>query len=233
MSQRSLTSDVAIYSSNLTAVRPVIEDRSVVVEGANEYLTSGLKRMIDVAGSGLLILLASPLLLVTMLAIAVTSPGPVFYLQMRTGRGGRPFRMVKFRSMVVDAEREGFRQASKGDPRITPVGRLIRRFSVDEVPQLFNVFVGDMSLVGPRPHPLALDALYVNLIPNYHRRFEAIPGMTGLAQVNGARGETPTVHHMAQRLDYDLQYLRTSSLLCDLRILLSTIREVVGSAHAH
>ena len=127
------------------------------------------------------------------------------------------------------ADSAQFRQASKGDPRITKVGYLIRKTSIDELPQLLNVVRGEMSLVGPRPHPIALDDQYAPLIDNYHRRFDAAPGMTGLAQVSRARGETPTVAHMRKRIDFDLEYVQQASFWLDLKILLLTAREVFFS----
>jgi putative colanic acid biosysnthesis UDP-glucose lipid carrier transferase len=182
-----------------------------------------VKRMIDVFGAGVGLVLLSPLLLVVALVIMLESPGLPVFCQRRTGYGSRPFVIYKFRSMRVCEDGPQIVQAVRDDDRITNVGRLIRRTSIDELPQLLNVLKGEMSLVGPRPHALAHDSYYGDLIPRYDHRFLAKPGLTGLAQVSGLRGRTEDVADMAARVDKDLEYIETWSLLLDIKILLRTI----------
>ena len=143
--------------------------------------------------------------------------------QDRHGLGGRTFRIYKFRTMTAAASREAFRQATAGDARITRLGNILRRTSIDELPQLFNVLAGDMSLIGPRPHPLALDEHYRQIIPGYMSRYTVRPGMSGLAQVTGHRGPTLTPEAMAARVAQDLRYIATWSFALDLRIIVATI----------
>lgn len=184
-----------------------------------------IKRLADLFGAALLLLLLSPLFLLLGLLVYFTSTGPVFYAQTRYGRDGRPFRMLKFRTMTVteDGATPGLQQARRDDPRVTPVGRILRRWSLDELPQLFNVLDGSMSLVGPRPHAVDHNEHYRQLIPGYMQRHSFKPGMTGLAQVEGWRGETAELDAMARRVEADLRYQREWSLSLDLRILLRTL----------
>jgi putative colanic acid biosynthesis UDP-glucose lipid carrier transferase len=149
----------------------------------------------------------------------------VFFVQTRYGLDGRPFSMLKFRTMTVmePGDTIGLQQARRDDPRITPIGRVLRRWSLDELPQLFNVLGGSMSLVGPRPHAVDHNEYYRKLIPAYMQRHLFKPGMTGLAQVEGFRGETPEVQAMARRVEADLRYQREWSLGMDLRILILTL----------
>ena len=162
------------------------------------------------------------------LIVICTSRGPALFIQKRYGRDGSTFPIYKLRSMRAVTSTD-FKQAAKGDPRITKIGQFIRKTSIDELPQLLNVVRGEMSLVGPRPHPISLDDQYSPQIPNYEKRFCAAPGMTGLAQVSRARGETPTVAHMRRRIDFDLIYVQQASFLLDVKILLLTAREVFFS----
>jgi putative colanic acid biosynthesis UDP-glucose lipid carrier transferase len=157
--------------------------------------------------------------------VATTSPGPVFFRQARYGLDGRPFPMLKFRTMrVMEAgTTPGLRQASRDDPRVTPIGRILRRWSLDELPQLFNVVGGSMSLVGPRPHAVEHNEHYRRLIPAYMQRHLFKPGMTGLAQVEGWRGETAELEAMARRVEADLRYQRDWSLSLDFMILVRTV----------
>lgn len=185
--------------------------------------TSVLKRAFDVIGAAAGLLLVAPLLAITALAIRLDTPGPILFSQDRHGRSGRVFRIYKFRTMTAAASREAFRQATHGDTRITWVGHILRRTSIDELPQLINVLVGDMSLIGPRPHPLALDEQYKPLIDDYMRRYSVRPGMSGLAQVSGHRGPTPTTAIMAERVELDLAYIDGWSFGLDIRILLRTV----------
>lgn len=178
------------------------------------------KRAMDLAFGSLALVIAAPLMAVLAVAIKLTSPGPVFYRQTRTGLGGRAFQMLKFRSMYVDAEqRTGPVWASRNDRRCTPLGRFMRRWSLDELPQLFNVLAGDMSLVGPRPERGVFVEQFRRLIPGYAQRHQVKCGMTGWAQVNGWRGNTSLRH----RVRCDLYYIANWSLGLDLRILLMTL----------
>ncbi len=180
-----------------------------------------MKRLMDLALSSLAVLLLSPVLLATALAVALDSGRPVLFVQRRVGRGGREFGMFKFRSMVKDAAAIGPYHTSSNDPRITRVGRFIRRTSLDELPQLLNVVRGDMSLVGPRPDVPAQRDGYTEA--DWRERCSVRPGLTGLAQARLRSQATP-----AQRLALDLQYVRERSLALDLRILGWTLAGLGG-----
>jgi len=180
-----------------------------------------LKRVFDIAVALIALAVLWPLLLVVALAIRLDSPGPALFRQTRVGVEGRPFSMLKFRSMVVDAERVGGYSTAVGDPRITRVGRFIRRTSLDELPQIFNVLRGDMSWVGPRPDVPAQKDNYSD--EDWRARHRVRPGITGLAQATLRSAATP-----AQRLALDLEYVERASLLFDLKILLLTVRQVLG-----
>lgn len=193
------------------------------------YVLSRRKRMFDFAIAATALLSLTPLLLLCAVLIKLTSRGPVLYLQLRYGKNARPFTIYKFRTMSVLESTEDFRQATAGDRRVTRLGRALRRASVDELPQLWNVVIGDMSLVGPRPHPLLLDERYRALIAGYDRRFAVRPGITGLAQVSGARGETSHVGAMRRRIEFDVSYVDRTRFRDDCLILLKTAREVVVS----
>lgn len=183
-----------------------------------------VKSLFDKFIATVALIILSPVMIVTALAIKATSPGPVMFRQRRTGWGGKVFEIWKFRSMhVQDEEGEDLKQATQNDPRVTFVGRFIRRTSIDELPQLFNVLQGNMSLVGPRPHAVQHDDYYAKKIEAYFARHMIKPGITGLAQVNGFRGETDTVEKMKGRFDYDLHYINSWSILLDLKILIKTI----------
>jgi putative colanic acid biosynthesis UDP-glucose lipid carrier transferase len=186
-----------------------------------------------VAASLLMVLLALPLLLVAM-AIRLESPGPVLFRQPRYGLDGREFRIFKFRSMrVLEDGKQQFSQARKGDSRVTRVGAFIRRTSIDELPQLLNVIEGSMSLVGPRPHPVALNEAHRRIIDGYMLRHKVKPGITGWAQVHGFRGETDTPEKMEGRIRYDLEYIETWTLGLDLRILWRTLFRVLDDPNAY
>ena len=182
-----------------------------------------VKRGLDVAISAAALAMLSPILVGIVLAIVLDSGRPVFYRQMRHGFGRLPFRMWKFRTLTREASLEAFRQVTVGDARMTRFGRVMRRWNLDELPQLLNVLGGSMSLVGPRPHPVELDDQFEPLIPNYARRYGVKPGITGWAQVNGCRGETDTIAKMEDRIACDLHYIANRSLLLDLRILVLTV----------
>jgi putative colanic acid biosynthesis UDP-glucose lipid carrier transferase len=192
------------------------------------------KRISDVVISAGILLLASPVLLLTALAVKVTSPGPVIFKQRRYGLDGREINVYKFRSMTVMENGSEVRQASQGDKRMTKIGAFLRRTSLDELPQLINVLQGRMSLVGPRPHAVAHNEQYRKLIKGYMIRHKVLPGITGLAQVNGCRGETARLEDMEARVKYDLDYLRRWSPFLDFKILWQTlIRMIFGDEKAY
>jgi undecaprenyl-phosphate galactose phosphotransferase/putative colanic acid biosynthesis UDP-glucose lipid carrier transferase len=180
------------------------------------------KRLLDIIAAMAGIAVLSPLLLIAVAAIKLGSPGPVIFRQRRNGFNGRRFTIYKFRTMAVLEDGAEVRQAIRNDPRVTRVGRVLRRTSIDELPQLFNVLKGDMSLVGPRPHALVHDDQYSSLIATYAFRHHVKPGITGWAQVNGCRGETPQVEQMQRRVELDLWYINNCGLWLDLRILART-----------
>lgn len=180
-----------------------------------------LKAVMDRLLALVAIVVLSPVLAATALAVRLSSSGPIFFLQERHGWNGKVFHMWKFRSMRLHAD-QTVKQATKGDPRVTAVGRFIRRTSIDELPQLFNVLKGDMSLVGPRPHAVAHNDYYTGKINAYMSRHRVKPGITGLAQISGCRGETETLDKMAKRVELDLVYINNWSLLLDLKILVKT-----------
>ena len=184
-----------------------------------------------VMAMALLIVLA-PLMLLIALVVRLDSPGPALFRQQRGGRGGVPFEILKFRTMRMGAERAPL-PAGRGDGRVTRFGRFLRRTSLDELPQLLNVLKGEMSLVGPRPHAVAHDRLYAQLLPGYAARYRVRPGLTGLAQVEGLRGEPVNLAAMAARLERDLAYVAGWSLGLDLRILWRTLRMPLGHPRAY
>jgi len=184
-----------------------------------------LKRLMDVLVSAVLLVLLAPFLCLIALLIRLESPGPVIFRQTRTGLDRHEFQVWKFRTMQADPgrERHGTCQATRDDPRVTRIGRFLRRTSLDELPQLVNVLRGEMSLVGPRPHPVPLDRRFTPQLRLYAARHRVLPGITGLAQINGCRGETNSPDKMAARLRYDLEYIRAWSLWLDLKIILATL----------
>ena len=181
-----------------------------------------IKRFTDIAFATAILVIASPLMLALAVMVRMSSPGPVIFSQRRYGLDGREIIVWKYRTMTVLEDGARVVQATKEDARITRVGRFMRRYSLDELPQLFNVLQGRMSLVGPRPHAVAHNEEYRKLIKGYMVRHKVPPGMTGLAQVNGCRGETARVEDMQARVNYDLEYLRRWTPLLDLKILLLT-----------
>lgn len=195
------------------------------------------KRAIDVIGASLLItILIVPMLLIAV-AIRLDSPGPILFRQRRIGFANLPFETLKFRTMQHRAGRtRTLRQTCRHDPRVTRVGAVLRRTSLDELPQLFNVLRGEMSLVGPRPHAPGTCAggkPFELLTPRYPARHEVRPGMTGLAQVRGLRGETETEEKLLRRVEADLEYIENWSLWLDLTILLRTAKAVFGNQNAY
>jgi exopolysaccharide biosynthesis polyprenyl glycosylphosphotransferase len=186
------------------------------------------KRLFDVAAASAALLFLAPLLIAIAIAIKLGSAGPVLFHQYRYGYRNRFFKIYKFRTMRTDAcDVAGVRQTVQGDPRVTSIGRILRKTSLDEIPQLINVIRGDMSLVGPRPHVpgmLAAQLPYEDLVPYYFQRHSARPGITGLAQVSGCRGSTVEPSRAISRIDYDLDYIEKWSLWMDIRIILRTVR---------
>jgi putative colanic acid biosynthesis UDP-glucose lipid carrier transferase len=188
-----------------------------------------IKSLEDFVLSALILIMVSPILLAVAITIKLDSPGPVFFRQQRMGWNGKIFRIWKFRSMYVHQPENGVVvQAQKNDPRVTRVGAFIRRTSLDELPQVFNVLTGEMSLVGPRPHAIQHDEEYSRRIADYFARHNIKPGITGLAQVRGYRGETRDIEQMVQRVESDIEYINNWSLALDLSILLRTITVFTG-----
>ncbi|OAA00311.1 undecaprenyl-phosphate glucose phosphotransferase [Klebsiella pneumoniae] len=181
------------------------------------------KRLEDIIVSTVILLLISPVLLIISVAVKFSSPGPVLFRQLRYGMDGKPIRVWKFRSMHVMENDENVVQATKNDIRVTKVGKFLRSTSLDELPQFFNVWCGQMSVVGPRPHAVAHNEQYRALIQGYMLRHKVKPGITGLAQINGWRGETDTLEKMEKRIEYDLLYIRGWSIWLDLKIIFLTV----------
>jgi putative colanic acid biosysnthesis UDP-glucose lipid carrier transferase len=186
-------------------------------------MTGVQKRVSDVVLSCVALALVAPLMIGIAIAVHRSSPGPILFRQRRYGLDGRQFVVYKFRTMTVWEDERKIRQARRNDPRVTAIGRMLRRTSFDELPQLFNVLAGSMSLVGPRPHAVAHNEHYRKLVNGYMLRHKVRPGITGLAQVNGLRGETRDSQLMRERVQLDLHYVKNWSLGLDLRILLKTV----------
>ena len=181
------------------------------------------KRLFDLSLSVVAITLLSPVLLAIGLLVKMDSPGPALFFQKRNGFNGHAFEICKFRTMTVMEEGENVRQADRDDPRVTRIGRWLRRLSIDELPQLINVIAGDMSLVGPRPHATCHDSEYEKLIAKYAFRHHVKPGITGWAQVNGFRGGTPRLEMMEQRIEHDIWYINNWTPWLDVKIILQTV----------
>lgn len=192
-----------------------------------------VKRSMDIGVSGFALLVLLPFFLMIAAAIVIENRGPVFFSQQRWGRGGKLIRIYKFRSMRSDmCDVSGVRQTTANDPRVTRIGAFLRKTNLDELPQLINILIGDMSLVGPRchvPKMLAAGVLYEDLVREYHIRHLVRPGLTGLAQMNGYRGPTDTEEAARGRIAYDIEYIKTFSVLQDIRIIIGTaVREIRG-----
>ena len=213
-------------SSTNSAYRASRRSRRVA---RKEPASSIAKRLFDIAAAGGALLVLAPLLIAIAVVIKATSPGPALFFQYRYGYRNRRFKIYKFRTMRTDAgDARGVKQTVQGDTRVTPIGRILRKTSLDEIPQLINVLKGDMSLVGPRPHVpgmLAANLLYEDLVPFYFPRHTARPGITGLAQVSGCRGSTIESGRAISRIDYDLHYIEKWSLRLDISIIFRTIRK--------
>jgi putative colanic acid biosynthesis UDP-glucose lipid carrier transferase len=208
---------------------PVVGICETPFTGTNQLV----KRASDVVISSVIVVLISPLLLLIALGVKLSSPGPVIFKQRRNGLDGGEIVVYKFRSMTTQDNGTVVPQAKRNDPRITPFGAFLRRTSLDELPQFFNVLQGTMSIVGPRPHAVTHNKEYRQIIKAYMVRHKVKPGITGWAQVNGQRGETDTVEKMRTRVEYDLEYLRNWSLGLDLRIIAGTIRLLFFDRHAY
>jgi putative colanic acid biosysnthesis UDP-glucose lipid carrier transferase len=192
-----------------------------------------MKRLTDIGLSLLILLLLLPLLVLIGILVKVSSPGPIIFRQRRYGLDGQEIAVYKFRTMTVTEDGAEIRQASKTDSRITKIGSILRRTSLDELPQLINVLQGRMSLVGPRPHAVAHNEEYRKLIKGYMVRHKVLPGITGLAQVNGCRGETSQLEQMEARVNYDLDYLRRWTPMLDIKIILLTAVKVFRDDKAY
>ncbi|UEM38260.1 undecaprenyl-phosphate glucose phosphotransferase [Pectobacterium aquaticum] len=210
----------------------VLRSRSETVNGISvislyDSPMSGINRIIkrleDIIISLLIILMISPILLIIAILIKLTSPGPVIFKQMRYGLDGKAIEVWKFRSMTVMENGDDVIQARKNDPRLTPIGGFLRKTSLDELPQFFNVVLGDMSIVGPRPHAIYHNEQYRKLIDGYMLRHKMKPGITGWAQINGWRGETDTLEKMEKRIEFDLEYIQSWSVWLDMKIIFFTI----------
>lgn len=198
---------------------PVISLSETPLIGSNAFL----KSLLDYSFATTALLAAAPIMALTAFAIKVSSPGPVFFRQTRHGWNGEKITILKFRSMKVHEEDSGkITQATRDDERVTRVGKFIRKTSIDELPQLINVLAGSMSVVGPRPHAVEHDIFYGERIKDYMRRHRVKPGLTGLAQVNGYRGETRDIEDMQSRIEMDLAYINQWSLWLDIKIILKT-----------
>jgi len=194
---------------------------------------SPVKRAFDFCVALVLIVFILPGLLFIALLVKLDSHGPVLFKQRRTGLNGRIFYIYKFRSMTVSEDGDHVVQARVGDQRVTRVGRILRRTSLDEIPQIFNILLGDMSFVGPRPHAMAHDVEFSKMITDYARRFDARPGLTGLAQVRGYRGEICKSEDLAMRIISDIEYIENWSFWMDIVIFFSTVPVMFGHKKAY
>lgn len=212
-----------LSAASLEPVRARIE-RGVTI--SRPLFRDVVKRAFDLTVSTVVALLVlSWLIPLLALLIRSSSKGPALFVQLRSGRNGRQFPCLKFRTMTYSPSAE-FKQAEQGDSRVTPIGKFLRKTNLDEMPQFLNVLAGHMSVVGPRPHPLPLDAAYWHVMPGYKDRYKVKPGITGLAQSRGARGETREAHQMKLRIRYDRIYIRRQSLSLDARICWWTVEAV-------
>ncbi|HSI52852.1 MAG TPA: undecaprenyl-phosphate glucose phosphotransferase [Ramlibacter sp.] len=208
---------------------PVVGICETPFTGTNDLV----KRVSDMMIASIILVLISPVLIAVAVGVKLSSPGPIIFRQKRNGLDGDEITVYKFRSMTTQDNGAVIKQATKGDSRITKFGAFIRRTSLDELPQFFNVLQGRMSIVGPRPHAVAHNQMYRELIKAYMVRHKVKPGITGWAQVNGFRGETDTVEKMQARVEYDLEYLRNWSLALDLQIIIRTVRMMFFDRNAY
>jgi Undecaprenyl-phosphate glucose phosphotransferase len=222
---RSLTN----YASSARQRVLTIEIQRAPLSVAERFV----KRVVDILVATLALVFFIPFMALTALAIKLDGPGPVIFRQNRKGFNGRQFVMFKFRTMTVQENGTVVAQAVRNDPRVTAIGRLLRSASIDELPQLLNVLKGDMSLIGPRPHALAHDNYFENILSDYAFRHHVKPGVTGWAQCNGARGATPSIEHISERVKLDLWYINNWSLWLDIQILIKTFFEVLRKRNAY
>jgi Undecaprenyl-phosphate glucose phosphotransferase len=206
-----------------------IEIQRAPLNGAQRFV----KRIMDIFVAALALIFFLPVMALTAIAIKLDSPGPVIFRQNRKGFNGRQFVIFKFRTMTVQENGPAVAQATRDDPRVTAIGRLLRSASIDELPQLLNVLKGDMSLIGPRPHALAHDNYFQDILSDYAFRRHVKPGITGWAQCNGARGATPSIEHISERVKLDLWYINNWSLWLDVQILIKTFFEVMRKRNAY
>jgi len=216
---KSLCAAASVRDIGLNAIDHRLAD---LEHRAGRLARSKFKRIVDIFGAIAGLIALSPLFLVVSAAIMIDSRGWPLFFQRRSGYLRKPFVIWKFRTMRVCEDGDTIAQACRDDARITKVGAFLRRTSIDELPQLVNVLRGEMSLVGPRPHALAHDEFYGSRVPRYDSRFKTKPGLTGLAQISGLRGQTENVSAMAARIDRDLDYIAHWSVGLDLEILVKT-----------
>jgi Undecaprenyl-phosphate glucose phosphotransferase len=228
---------VAVGPTSKLLMRPVSAiGNATVIElqrAPLNFFERSIKRAIDIIIAGTALIALIPLLTLVAIAIKLDSPGRVLFRQTRHGFNGKPFNILKFRTMTVMEDGDSVKQAARFDKRVTRVGLWLRRTSIDELPQLINVLNGEMSIVGPRPHAAAHDNYFDQVIANYAFRQRMKPGITGCAQVNGCRGETPTIDAMQRRIELDLWYIDNWSFQLDLAIMFRTIIEIVRSRNAY
>ena len=222
---RSLTNFVSSARQRVLA----IEIQRAPLSAAERFV----KRTMDIVVASLALTLLLPVFMLTAIAIKLDSDGPVIFRQRRKGFNGKEFVMLKFRTMRVLEDGPVVVQATREDPRVTPIGKTLRKASIDELPQLVNVFKGEMSLIGPRPHALAHDNYFEEILEDYAFRHHVKPGLTGWAQCNGARGATPSVEDIAERVKLDLWYVNNWSLWLDIQILIRTAFEVARKRNAY
>jgi putative colanic acid biosynthesis UDP-glucose lipid carrier transferase len=209
-----------------------------IIDAPGTGLDSVIKRIFDIMGSAIGLILLLPLLILVSIWIKLDSKGPVFFMQNRWGNGAQPFHIYKFRSMSqstsnASSDGETIIQTTQNDMRVTKVGAFIRRTSIDELPQLINILIGDMSIVGPRPHAAGHNKQYRGLVKGYMLRHKVKPGLTGWAQIHGFRGETDTIDKMEKRVEYDLEYLRNWTPMLDIYVILRTVKLVVTGKNAY
>ena len=222
---RSLTN----YTSSARQRVFAIEIQRAPLSAAERFV----KRVMDIVVATLAFIFFLPVMALTAVAIKLDGRGPVIFRQSRKGFNGRQFVMFKFRTMTVQENGPTVVQATRNDPRVTAIGKLLRSASIDELPQLLNVLKGEMSLIGPRPHALAHDNFFENILSDYAFRHHVKPGITGWAQCNGARGATPSIEHISERVKLDLWYINNWSLWLDIQILIKTFFEVLRKRNAY
>ena len=209
-----------------------------IIDAPGTGFDSVIKRIFDILGSAIGLILLLPLLILVAIWIKIDSKGPVFFMQNRWGTGAQPFQIYKFRSMTqatssASSDGEAIVQTTQNDMRVTRVGTFIRRTSIDELPQLINILKGDMSIVGPRPHAVGHNKEYRGLVKGYMLRHKVKPGLTGWAQIHGFRGETDTIDKMEKRVEFDLEYLRNWTPMLDIYVILRTVKLVVTGKNAY